>query len=110
MACNGGNFHWVESLFKKPAGGLVPEIVKGEAGQKGRIRFLSIIFAFLLISLSGAFHCFLKDPSYSHTLFVITPDHSVETTGETGEYPDGLGHDSDSKRLKQFFGPNYAFL
>ena len=90
MACNGGNFHWVESLFKKPAGGLVPEIVKGEAGQKGRIRFLSIIFAFLLISLSGAFYSFLKDPSSSQPLSVITLDHSIETTGEIGEDPDGL--------------------
>ena len=53
MACNGGNFHWVESLFKKPAGGLVPEIVKGEAGQEGRIRFLSTIFAFLFVGGSG---------------------------------------------------------
>ncbi|BAM05867.1 hypothetical protein LFE_0139 [Leptospirillum ferrooxidans C2-3] len=53
MACNGGNFHWVESLFKEPAGGLVPEIVKGQAGQEGRIRFLSTIFAFLFVGGSG---------------------------------------------------------
>jgi hypothetical protein len=53
MACNGGNFHWVESLFKEPAGGLVPEILKGQAGQEGRIRFLSTIFAFLFVGGSG---------------------------------------------------------
>jgi hypothetical protein len=44
----------VKTQLEEPAGGFVPEVVKGEVDQKGRIGILLLLVAFLFIDSAGS--------------------------------------------------------
>ena len=82
MPCDCGHLHGIQSFFKKPTGGFVPEIVESEIEQKGRIRLDSLFLALFFIGGPGPADS-AAEGCCNAVFFRYLPDTSADSLGKS---------------------------
>ena len=82
------DLHRVQDFLEKPAGCFVPEIVKMNIGQKGRVLLLFFSFTFLLIGSPGEGDGTGKRDGDGSKMY--SPNFAVDPPDKFGQDTDGV--------------------